>query len=130
VNGGLTVDEPSGERWHLALELLEDGSDAVYLGEAIQVRRHVGWPLADGQVHIAVLDRDPGAHSRQVAQSQVDEALARVNGLIRDDPSFARLLDKYGVIWEYCGDDGSATWLIAQMARDGSVLWPDTYGDP
>ncbi len=108
MKGGLRVDEPWGDRWHLALELIEDGREAVYLGDTLQVQRHVGWPRADGHIHIAVLDSAPGAHSRQVAQSQVDEARGRVSDLANDDPSFGRVLDKYGTVWEYCGDDGSA----------------------
>ena len=33
VRGGLSVDEPSGERWELALELLGAGGEAIAIGK-------------------------------------------------------------------------------------------------
>jgi len=44
VKGGLSVDEPVGERWDLALELIERGERFVVLGDRVQLVRHVGWP--------------------------------------------------------------------------------------
>lgn len=43
VKGGLlSVDEPSGERRDLALNLLEEGREHVVLGK-VQLARHHGW---------------------------------------------------------------------------------------
>ena len=106
MKGGPHIDAPSRSRWQLALELIADGREAVYLGETIEVRRHFGWPGADGHVHIAVLDPAPGLNSREVVQALVDDARATVKELAGNDLRFAHLVNAHGTVWEYCGDDG------------------------
>src|SRR5919106_1865819 len=45
------VDEPSGERWNLALELLADGESAVAIG-TLNLYRDASGPRADGRLHV------------------------------------------------------------------------------
>jgi hypothetical protein len=121
MKGGLAVDDPSGERWDLALELLDEGRDFVLLGH-VQLARHHGWPGADNKVHVAVLTTDPSP-SHAVAQREVDEARERVRELLDHDQRLRLIMETYGVVWEYAGDDGSATSLISSIGDDGSLLW-------
>ena len=77
MKGGLTVDEPVGGRWQLALDLLELGEDFVML-HRVQMQRHVGWPGADGRIHVAVLttetqpDLDLAQREVGAAREQMD----------------------------------------------------------
>jgi hypothetical protein len=52
-------------------------------------------------------------------------AREQVSCLVSSDPRFASLLDARGVLWEVAGDDGSATWKIADVSEEGTRLWPD-----
>ena len=125
VKGGLRIDEPSGERWDLALNLIESGEDFVMLGDGLQVRRHVGWPDADGRIHVGVLDDGDHPSERSEAQRRVDQAREQVTQLALADERLRSVLDRHGVVWEYAADDGSATWLIAAISESGSLIWPD-----
>ena len=94
----------SGAR--VELDLLENGRETVLLGN-VQLARHHGWPGADEKLHIAVLA--PGASpSRETAQRQVDEARARIGGVMEGDDRLRSIIERHGVVWEYAGDDGSA----------------------
>ena len=93
VKGGLSVDEPVGERWDLALELIERGERFVVLGDRVQLVRHVGWPGADGLVHIAVLAGQGRAPPHAIAQGQVDAARGLISALASEDRRFQLLLD-------------------------------------
>jgi hypothetical protein len=127
MKGGLTVDHPSGERWNLALDLISDGRENVLLGSDLVIRRDVGWPGADGQIHIGVLASDlpQSAADRAIAQRRVNEARAQVAGLLDEDQRFSTLIDTCGVVWEYLGDDGSAAWIIGTISEDGQIVWSD-----
>jgi hypothetical protein len=70
VKGTLTVDEPQGQRWDLALDLLREGPDLIALGQGLLLSRDTSGPASDGHIHIGVI-----AHaSRERAQSEVDTA--------------------------------------------------------
>ncbi len=119
---GLSLNEPVGKRWELALDLIERGESFVVIG-GVQIARHVGWPGADGLIHIAVLAGSDQTPPRQVAQGQVDACRAFISQLASEDPRLQLLLERFGAAWEYVGDDGSASWLIAGVADDGSLIW-------
>jgi hypothetical protein len=125
VKGGLRIDQPSGERWDLALDLIESGDEFVMLGDGLQIHRHVGSPNADGRIHIGVLDDADHLAKRHEAQRRVDQARERVTQLALADERLRSVLERHGVVWEYAGDDGSATWLIAAISEDGVLIWPD-----
>jgi len=125
VKGGLRIDQPSGERWDLALDLIESGDEFVVLGDGLQIYRHVGSPDADGRIHIGVLDDAHHLAESHEAQRRVDQARERVTKLALADQRLRSVLERHGVVWEYAGDDGSATWLIAAISEDGVLIWPD-----
>jgi len=62
---------------------------------------------------------------RTVAQQQVDEAREWVDDLTQRDSRLNALVERHGLVWEYVGDDGSATWLIARVGEDGVLEWPE-----
>ena len=125
VKGGLRIDQPSGERWDLALDLIESGDEFVMLGDGLQIHRHVGWPDADGRIHIGVLADADHLAEKHEAQRRVDQARERVTQLTLADERLRSVLERHDVVWEYAGDDGSATWLIAAISEDGMLIWPD-----
>lgn len=94
-----------------------------FLGEDLGVRRHLGWPGADGQVHLAVLTTEIPVSSREAAQLHVDAARDRISHLVQKYPRFASLLEKYNAVWEYVGDGGSAMFKIADVSHDGRIIW-------
>ncbi|MGI8810782.1 MAG: hypothetical protein ACR2KK_23655 [Acidimicrobiales bacterium] len=125
MKGGLRIEDPSGERWELALDLIHAGHESVMLGDRIEVRRYIGWPGADGLIHIAVLVPANQVESRDLTKQEVALAREQVSRLAGRDHRFAALLDEHGVKWEVVGDDGSATWKIADVSEDGTLFWPD-----
>ncbi|HXX89145.1 MAG TPA: hypothetical protein VEI83_02845 [Acidimicrobiales bacterium] len=123
MKNDLWIDEASGQRWDLALDLIDDGRGAVLFGGALRFVRHVGWPGADGLIHVGVITPDISAPAH-VAQAAVDSARELVTGLIHTDHRLADLIALHGVIWELVGDEGLAVWRIAPIDQDGRILWP------
>jgi hypothetical protein len=119
----MSMDEPTGQRWDVALDLIERGEAGVALGEGIRVRRQFGWPGADGKVHIAVVTDKARGRSNGAAQAHVNGAKERMGRLIASDVRFAELCRKYGVVWECLGEGGMATVMNAPISTDGMVIW-------
>lgn len=123
MKGDLVIDEPSGDRWQLALDLIENGEAAVSLAGDTQIRRSAGWPGADGHIYVGVVV-DGDTVSKQAAQSRVDEARRRVDDLAKADPRFAALVRTHGVIWELVADYGSGSVQLAGISETGKIHWP------
>jgi hypothetical protein len=117
MKGGLSVDTVEGPRWALAIELLSDGREFVLLDNVQLMRRGF---LGDERLHIAVLTTKPNP-APDAAQAEVDAARARVLPLLQSDDGLRAVAERHGVVWEYCGDDGTATWIIGEVADDGTV---------
>jgi hypothetical protein len=115
------VDEPQGERWDLALDLLTERPDLFALGPGLLLNRETAGPAPDGHVHIGVVANAPKAG----AQSEVDAAREFVDRLASDDERFGKLLRQFGTTWEYVGDGGTAAITLARIGEDGSLIWPD-----
>jgi len=121
VKGTLTVDEPQGQRWDLALDLLREGPDLIALGQGLLLSRDTSGPASDGHIHIGVI-----AHaSRERAQSEVDTAREFVQGLTETDKRFGASLRPFGITWEYVGDGGTVTITLARIDEDGTLIWRD-----
>ena len=73
----LSVDNPEGERWDVALDLLSNGPDLVAVGSGLLLNRDTAGPAPDGHIHIGVVAHKPKEH----AQSEVDAAREFVEGL-------------------------------------------------
>jgi hypothetical protein len=121
VNGALSVDEPHGQRWDLAIEFLNEGPDLIALGPGLLLNRDTAGPVSDGHIHIGVIARAP----KEQAQSEVDAAREFVQNLADEDRRFGSLLREFGMIWEYVGDGGTSTVTLAKIGEDGGLIWGD-----
>ncbi|MGO9457057.1 MAG: hypothetical protein ACLP62_08430 [Acidimicrobiales bacterium] len=124
MKGALTVDEPRGQRWGLALDLLSNSPDVVALGPGLLLFRDTAGPASDGHIHIEVLSAS-SSPSRGVAQAQVDQLRTSVAQIAAEDPRFASLIDRCGVVWEYVEDLDTTRVRLAEIGPDGVLLWPD-----
>ena len=122
MKGALTVDEPQGERWDLALDLLSNGPDLIAIGPEVLLHRETAGPDPDGLIHIGVVANAP----RERAQSEVDAARGFVAHLAYKDERFGSLLRQFGVTWEYVEDGGTLTVTLAKVSDAGELVWPDS----
>jgi hypothetical protein len=120
MQGTLTVDEPHGQRWDLALDLLSSGPDLVALGPGLLLNRDTAGPASDGHIHVGVVAAAP----RDQAQREVDAARVFVEALATDDERFRSILRQFGVKWEYVADGGSSIVALAVVGEDGMLIWP------
>lgn len=125
MRGALTVDEPQGQRWDLALDILSNGPDLVSLGPGLLLNRDTAGPASDGHIHIAVLADSENRPSKDAAQTQVNICRDLIEQIAESDDRFASLLSRLGVVWEYAGDDGSATFRLAGIDTNGVLVWPE-----
>ena len=123
MKGTLTVAEPGGERWRLALDLLSSGPDLVALGSGLLLNRDTSGPASDGRIHIGVVANGP----KEQAQSEVDAARQLVESLAKEDERFGTLLRQFGVTWEYVSDGGNAVITLATFGEDGNLVWPEGH---
>lgn len=121
MKGDLRIDDPAGERWDLALDVIERGENAVLIADRVQLSRWAAGPRADGMVHIAVLAGKDTAPPAAVAREQVAASRAYIESLLSKDGRFQELLERFGVAWEYVADDGIASWMLARITADGSL---------
>jgi hypothetical protein len=120
---GLSVDAPEGERWELALTLLESGEAPVWLG-AVTVRRDAQGPTPDGLVHVEFpCNVDPDRATKGAAEADMAQALALVGVISAADPRFEALLQRFWVVYEYIYDYGMGSILLATARADGTVDW-------
>jgi len=120
----LQVGEVPGPRWQIALQLLRDGGPTVLVqGEArVGLQRWVGWPRADGKIHIYFWTvRSPSTITVELAEADVRTGLAVVGQLLGADSRLGRLFDEFGVCYEYLYDYGQGAAKIADVASDGTV---------
>ena len=122
VRGGLVVDEPHGERWDLALELLETGEDFVSLG-SLRLHRVAGGPWSDGRLHVDICSRYHRSQlTEQRARADIERGL-RLLDVVLADERFMHLVTDHGLVREYVDDYGIGTVRLAIIAPDGSPSW-------
>lgn len=117
------IDGPTGARWDLALDLIANGTESVVLGSDLVVQRYVGWPGADGLIHIGVLSSTMSVTSREAAQLRVHELRSRFDDVARTDHRLRALLHDYPPVWEYLSADGYTTVKLADVSDDGTIIW-------
>jgi hypothetical protein len=120
----MRVDEASGQRWELALELLANGVEPIDMAD-VRVSRNTHGPTADGRITIEVRSpASPSSHSRPAAEREVARA-RRVIAQASTDPRFARLLDTNEVAWELIWDYGMGSIRLAAIDDEGRLEWED-----
>jgi len=126
---GLNVSAADGDRWELALNLLETGDAPVRLG-SITLCRDVGAPNADGHIHIEFpCLHDPDRITPEAGAHDLDSARSVVQAASAADHRFALLLHRFGFIYEYVHDYGMGGVLLATAREDGSLTWQHPGGD-
>ena len=120
---GLHVDAIEGDRWELALVLLETVEGQVQAG-CVSLGRHTSGPAADGRIHIEVAcSTDPGFLTATMAATELQQGLAQVEAMAASDTRFANLIHRCGVVREYVWDYGMGKTLLASVRDDDTVDW-------
>lgn len=123
VRGGLSVDEPSGERWELALELLGAGGEAIAIGNVVLLRP-IGSPVATGQVEISIFTRwEPRALTHAASPPEVLEGLESVRFFADRDDRLQALFDRFGAVWDYRHDYGMGAVRLATVNDEAEPTW-------
>lgn len=117
---GVSVDAPGGQRWELALGIIDSGEASVRLGE-VEICRATAGPEADGIVHLIVTVAERA--DQRVAKAAVLRARQVTQEVALADPRFARLLDQYGYRWEVVSNYGMGTILLGEANGDGELVW-------
>jgi hypothetical protein len=122
VRGGLVVDEPNGDRWDLALELLDTGEDFVRLG-SLRLYRAANGPWADRRLHVDICSRYHRSQlTEQRARADIERGLRLLEQILADE-RFMQLVTDHGLVREYVDDYGIGTVRLAVIAPDGSPSW-------
>jgi hypothetical protein len=126
----LTIDDVTGPRWDVALQLLTSGEAPIHIGvlvlssdpaSAKEPRRlHVEFdcPYDPSQV-----GKTPQERLRLVAQRDLDAARQTVDDLRRADERFAALVAESGLVYEYVHRYGMGALLVASAGATGDLNW-------
>ncbi len=118
------VDEIPSERWELGLELLRDGGPLVVVRRELPLgfQRHVGWPNADGLIHVSAFTHSaPSELTEDAVQRDGLAAVGLLLDVVTADPRLAQMLDTYGKCVEYVYDYGNGAVRIGVINDDGSI---------
>ena len=128
MRGGLSIDgDPFGERWELALELIEAGGEAVSIGN-VTVTRPTGSPLSDGKIEVSIFTAwDPAFLTSSLVRTEVEDGVARVLSLVDQDPRLRSLFDRYGVEFDYRYDYGMGAVRLASIDDGGRLAWESGF---
>ena len=89
----------------------------------IGLQRHVGWPGADGLVHVSIFtERGPGSLTHEIASRDVTSGLQNLAEATTADPRLSELLKRHGVVCEYVFDYGNGAVAVGDVDDDGAVL--------
>lgn len=119
-----TVDEIPSDRWELALALLRDGGPLVIVRRELPLglQRHVGWPNADGMIHVSAFTRSaPSELTDDSVRRHGMAAVALLQDVAAADPRVAQMFDTYGKRLEYVYDYGNGAVCIGDIGDDGSI---------
>jgi hypothetical protein len=120
---GLQVDATEGERWELALSLLEAGEGQVQ-ADGVILWRDASGPASDGRIHIEVVcSVDPDFLTVAMAEGELQRGLAQVDEMVASDDRFAALIGRCGAVREYVWNYGMGTTLLASVHDDGTISW-------
>lgn len=118
------VSEIPSKRWDLALEQLDVGGAMTVLDgdPPIGLQRYVGWPRADGLVHVSIFtEQGPQSLTHEVASRDVAAGLQTLAGAMKADPRLVDLLERHGVVREYVFDYGKGAVSVGDVDEDGVV---------
>jgi hypothetical protein len=126
MRGAFSVDDTRGERWDLAVEMLERGEGFVSI-EPLLLYRSASGPRADGQLHAEVVSRFQDKPSGERAAAEVASGMHTLD-LVLTDERVARLVARHGLLREYVTDYQTGRISYATIAPDGALTWSPTSG--
>ena len=120
---GLTVKEPTGKRWELALVLLRSGEAAVSI-DGVILHRDVHGPRSTGRIKIDIpASSTPPFLSSTVAERDVARALGVIEAASNADARFARILADLGTDHAYVDGYSTGSVVLAEVTADGQLIW-------
>jgi hypothetical protein len=120
------VDQPTGERWDLALGLLARVESAVAIGNLI-LYRTAGGPTADGRLYVELrATTEPPSLTRARAEADIATGLGQLDQLLSHD-HFAALGAEHGLMIEYVSDYDTGRVALAGIATDRSIIWQGDF---
>lgn len=122
MRGAFGVDQPTGERWTLAVEVLARGESAVAIGN-LNLYRTVAGPAADGRLRVEIrATSNPPSLTRARAEQDVANGVAQLDELL-STAAFAAVATEHGVTIEYVSDYETGRIALARIASDRSIDW-------
>lgn len=118
------VNEIPSPRWDLALDLIRDGGPQVLVRREIALgfQRHVGWPSADGLIHVSAFTEAAPSELTDEAKGRDGEAAsALLRDVVAADRRLAEAFDACGMRFEYVYDYGNGAVRIGTIS-DGGVI--------
>ena len=114
-----------GDRWDLAVELLESGESAVAFGDSLIAYREVAGPRETGHLRIEIASTaGPESLTVVVATEDIARGLAQVDLLLSDD-QVADIVRQHGLEVDYVEDYDIGRKRLASIGEDRSVTWED-----
>lgn len=109
-----TVEEPEGERWDLALELLREGTSVRFRDLVLERREH--------ELHVSVISRyhEP---TEAAARAQIDAARQTLDALVSASPGFAAVVGSRTLSFELVNDYGMGAVRLCYVDARGEVQW-------
>jgi hypothetical protein len=118
------VHEIPGARWELALDLIRDGGQEVFIPGPVPISlwRSTGPPAADGRIHVCICTSfSPRSISIEMAQQDATSGLQTLRRAEAGDPRLTHLLEEYVVVYEYVSDYGTGAVKLGDVEPDGQV---------
>jgi hypothetical protein len=79
----------------------------------------VGWPGADGRIHVSIYtDLEPQSLTPEIASKDVAAGLQTLGDAVAADPRLEDLLQRHGVVREYVYDYGNGTLSVGDVEAD------------
>ena len=88
----------------------------------IGLQRYVGWPGADGLVHVSIFT-EQGLESltQEIASRDVAVGLQTLADAMAADPRLVDLLESHGVVGDYVFDYGNGAVAVGDVDESGVV---------
>lgn len=127
VRDVLSVDEPGGRRWDIALELLAEGTPVVCKGLRLHLQ-HV--EPGHSLLTVTVESRWHDSVTAERAESQLRHAETALAELLAGDSSFASIVEGAEREYELIDTYGMGAVLLARLDRSGFRLYlPRSHGE-
>lgn len=127
MKDALVVEEPRGDRWDLAVDLLTRGEGFISFGNLLLYRSVTG-QAPDHRVRVEIrASLNPEQLTAARCAADVQTGRARLDEILRDE-RFAKLSALHGVTCDYVYDYEAGRVALATVDRDGVISWTPGFG--